>query len=184
MSSRGKPGAEKIRICIQCGTCSGGCPFAHLMDYTPRRLFAMIRAGMRDEVLRSNTLWLCSSCYTCAVRCPQDIPFTDIMYAIKNIAVAEGKYPDPCRGGIFYGLMADQVSRYGMTTEGLVMTRYYLKLRDIKGLMNNMGLALGMIRRGLLPLVPILPRKIKAVGDLHKIVKYVDSHRSKIGGGS
>ena len=41
----------RLRHCIQCGTCGGSCPSAADMDHTPRELFAMIRAGMRDEVL-------------------------------------------------------------------------------------------------------------------------------------
>ena len=59
---------------MQCGTCGGSCPSAADMDHTPRLLFAMIRAGLRDEVLRSNTPWMCVSCYFCAVRCPQEDP--------------------------------------------------------------------------------------------------------------
>ncbi|MBK6710249.1 MAG: 4Fe-4S dicluster domain-containing protein [Chloroflexi bacterium] len=50
-------------MCIQCGTCGGSCPSGQDMDHTPRQLFAMIRADMRDEVLRSNTPWYCVSCY-------------------------------------------------------------------------------------------------------------------------
>ena len=39
-------------MCIQCGTCGGSCPSAEDMDHTPRMLFAMVRAGMRDQALR------------------------------------------------------------------------------------------------------------------------------------
>ncbi|MFB3896153.1 MAG: 4Fe-4S dicluster domain-containing protein, partial [bacterium] len=67
------PAGEKIKDCIQCGTCTGSCPVSFVMDHAPRKLWGMIRAGMRDEVLSSNTIWLCASCYSCSVRCPQEI---------------------------------------------------------------------------------------------------------------
>jgi len=63
------PGGEVLITCLQCGTCGGSCPSGPDMDYTPRALFAMIGAGMEDEVLRSNTPWYCVSCYYCMARC-------------------------------------------------------------------------------------------------------------------
>ncbi len=61
---------EKFYTCIQCGTCSATCPVSHFMDFTPPRIIAMVRAGFREEVLRSFTIWLCASCYSCTVDCP------------------------------------------------------------------------------------------------------------------
>jgi len=87
------PGGEALRECIQCGTCSGTCPVAIYMDYTPRRLIAMAREGLKKDVLSSFTVWLCSSCYACTVRCPQQIKITDIMYAFKRKALEEGYAP-------------------------------------------------------------------------------------------
>jgi heterodisulfide reductase subunit C len=52
------PGGSKIRSCIQCGMCTGTCPAANEMEYPPRKTIAMIRAGMRDEVLSSNSMAL------------------------------------------------------------------------------------------------------------------------------
>ena len=57
----GKPGGEQLYSCIQCGTCSATCPLSIYMDYTPRRIVAMTRAGFKEEVLNSFTIWLCSS---------------------------------------------------------------------------------------------------------------------------
>src|SRR5512142_3230415 len=85
-------GESRLEMCIQCGTCGGSCPSAAVMDHTPRALFAFLRAGMRDEVLSSNTFWLCVSCYHCYVRCTQNIHITDVMYALKSMAVEEGRY--------------------------------------------------------------------------------------------
>lgn len=71
---------EELLKCIQCGTCSASCPTAYAMDYTPRQIIAALRAGELDKVLRSNTPWLCASCYYCTVRCPAGIQFTEFLY--------------------------------------------------------------------------------------------------------
>jgi len=85
------PGGEHIKRCFLCGTCSAGCPVHEMSDkYNPRKIIRMILLGMRDKVLSSDFVWLCSSCYTCRERCPQDVRISDIMTAVRNIAVKEG----------------------------------------------------------------------------------------------
>src|ERR1700690_1813762 len=64
---------ENLFGCIQCGTCSGTCPMSTYMDFTPRKIIAMVRAGFRDEVLSNHTVWICASCYSCTVECPKSI---------------------------------------------------------------------------------------------------------------
>ena len=84
------PDGEKIKGCLQCGTCSSSCPSAAAMEYGPREIIAALRAGMLDRVLTSNTVWLCVSCYSCTVRCPAGIPFTDVMYELKRLEAEKG----------------------------------------------------------------------------------------------
>lgn len=84
-------GGEHIMRCFQCGTCTASCPVSELSErYNPRKIIKMILLGMRNEVLSSDAIWLCSDCYTCTERCPQDVGITEIMNAVKNIAVREG----------------------------------------------------------------------------------------------
>lgn len=85
------PGGEGIRICMQCGNCTASCPAADKMDYAPTYLIAMIRAGLRDEVLGSDTPWHCLSCYTCTVRCPRGVKITELMHALERLAAKENK---------------------------------------------------------------------------------------------
>ncbi len=82
---------EWVKMCMQCGVCSGSCPLGPHWDHPPQEIFMMIRANKREEVLTSNTMWCCVSCYFCTTRCPQNIPITDIMYQLKRMAIAEGK---------------------------------------------------------------------------------------------
>ncbi len=83
---------EAVALCYQCGTCSGACPVAAAggMDYTPRAVMRMIQTGMEREVLSSQTIWTCASCYACAVRCPRDIEITDVMTQLRNVALNKG----------------------------------------------------------------------------------------------
>ena len=77
---------EKLRRCIQCGTCSATCPTAYAMDYSPRQVWRMVQLGLRDEVLNSSTFWLCTTCKACQVRCPRGIDLMDAMISLKEYA--------------------------------------------------------------------------------------------------
>lgn len=84
-----------VKMCMQCGVCSGSCPtnFHSGWDHPPQELFMLIRAGKRDEVLNSNSMWNCVSCYNCYVRCPRKIPITHIMHGIAEYAYRIGRAP-------------------------------------------------------------------------------------------
>ena len=69
-------------------------PFQSAMEYGPREIIAALRAGMLDRVLNANTVWLCVSCYSCTVRCPAAIPFTDVMYELKRLEAERGLAKD------------------------------------------------------------------------------------------
>lgn len=89
-----EPGGGNIKKCFSCGTCTAGCPVREVTDrYNPRKIIRMALLGMKKEVLSSQFIWLCSSCYTCYERCPQDVRIPELMNAIKNIAVREGHIP-------------------------------------------------------------------------------------------
>jgi len=82
-------GLEKIRACINCGTCTGSCPSGRRTAYRTRS--AIRRALTGDETVLSDIdIWFCSTCYYCYERCPRDIPVTDMIIKLRNIAVEEG----------------------------------------------------------------------------------------------
>ena len=84
-----------VKMCMQCGVCSGSCPtqFQSGWDHPPQELFMMIMAGKRDEVLQSKSMWMCTSCYNCYVRCPRKVPITHIMHGIAEYAYRIGQAP-------------------------------------------------------------------------------------------
>lgn len=75
-----------VKMCMQCGVCSGSCPLGAAWDHPPQEIFMMIRAGKREEVLTSESMWMCTSCYNCIVRCPRGLPITHIMHGLANYA--------------------------------------------------------------------------------------------------
>jgi len=160
------PGGEKIFDCLQCGTCGGSCPNGADMQYTPRSIIALINADRRDDVLASNTMWFCVSCYFCTSRCPQGIPVTEIMYSLKRIAIRDGLARDtdaPALAKTF----TDLVERYGRSFELGLASRYYLLNRPMAMLkMGPMGLS--MFTRGRMSL---RPTKIRQVDQLQAIIK-------------
>jgi len=107
-----EPGGENIKKCFSCGTCTAGCPVREVTDrYNPRKIIRMALFGMKKEVLSSQFIWLCSSCYTCYERCPQDVRIPELMNAIKNIAAREGYLPPAMK------IQLDLLSSFGRLLE-------------------------------------------------------------------
>nr|MBN1229063.1 4Fe-4S dicluster domain-containing protein [Anaerolineae bacterium] len=159
------PGGDVLATCLQCGTCGGSCPSGADMDATPRKLFAMIAANMEDEVLSSNTFWYCVSCYYCTVRCPQEIPITDLMYTLKRIAVLKGHYHKDSHvpfSSSFIGF----VEQYGRSFEFGLVTRHHLAHAPLKQL-GKSTLGLQMMQKGRLTLTP---ERIKTLPQLSAIL--------------
>ncbi|MBX3746101.1 MAG: 4Fe-4S dicluster domain-containing protein [Verrucomicrobiae bacterium] len=147
------PGCERLKDCIQCGTCSGVCPLSLYMDHGPRQVMALARAGFREEALRSRTLWLCASCYACTTECPRQIRITDILYELKQRAIREGLAPRTLPTPTLAREFAAMVSRRGRVTESELVMRLYWKT-DWLAALGNWRLGLGLMKRGRFPLRP------------------------------
>jgi heterodisulfide reductase subunit C len=163
-------GVSNLEMCIQCGSCGGSCPSAADMDHTPRMLFAMLRAGMRDEVLRSNTPWICVSCYHCVVRCPQIVHIPDVMYTLKGMAINAKLFSDsnaPDFAQSFVGF----VENYGRSFEFGLATRHYLKHYPLR-LPDMTTLGFGMLTSNRMS---ITPKRIKNIDQLRAILNKAKS---------
>jgi heterodisulfide reductase subunit C len=159
------PGHSRLETCIQCGTCGGSCPSAADMDHSPRQIFALIRAGERDQVVASNTPWMCVSCYLCAVRCPQEIHIPDIMYALKAIATRQGRVPDSVAPD-FSRAFVDNIHRYGRSFEVGLIARHYLR-HYLTRLPGMAPAGVGMLAKGRMGLAP---HRIRNVAGLNAIL--------------
>jgi heterodisulfide reductase subunit C len=91
-------GASDLSRCFQCGVCVASCPVREIeAGFSPRRIMKLAKLGLKDEALRSDFVWLCSMCFLCHERCPQDVRPPEVMTVLRNIAVAEGRTPPPLK---------------------------------------------------------------------------------------
>ncbi len=147
-------GLEKLRACINCGTCTASCPSGRRTAFRTRS--ALRRALTGDEsVLSDIDIWLCSTCYYCYERCPRDIPVTDMIIKLRNIAVEEGYILDnhfTLANDIFYatghGVPAsgennkkwrDLRESYGLPSLPPTVHSYPEALKECQTLMNEVG---------------------------------------------
>ncbi len=167
------PGGEKLYGCIQCGTCSATCPVSIYMDHTPRQLMALTRAGFKQEVLSSVTIWLCASCYACTVDCPHEIRITDIMYELKQRAIREGVYPKRFPIPVLAREFTRMVRKNGRITELLLVMKLFLKTNWFAAL-GNWRMGIGLMRTGRLsPRIETIKRR----QELARMLDSVDEER-------
>lgn len=87
----GRPGGENIKSCFACGVCTAGCPVAEVEEaFNPRRIIRQVLLGLRDEVLSSDEIWYCITCFDCTYHCPQNVKFANVMGVLRDMAVEEG----------------------------------------------------------------------------------------------
>ncbi len=154
-------GGERVLQCYQCGTCSGSCPVINEMDYGPRRLMHLIQLGHKKEVLTSGDMWYCVSCYSCANRCPRDIPITALMADLRHMALHQGYAHD--REAELGQAFVETVNANGRMFEPELMMRYYLRTWDIAGLIGMIPLGIQMLLKGK---IPFIAERIKSPQDL------------------
>ena len=136
---------EWVKMCMQCGVCSGSCPLGPHWEHGPQTLFMMIRANRREDVLRSPSMWMCTSCYNCIVRCPRELPITHIMHGLAHYAERMGLAPKNQPTRKFSQLFWDNLMRTGRVNE----LKLGLRLYFMNGLLEGLRTALRMAPVGL-----------------------------------
>lgn len=156
--------AEPISRCFQCTKCSGGCPMDFAMDIHPNQVVRYIQLGLKDELLKSNTIWVCASCKTCQSRCPNAIDISRINDILKKICL-ETSTPVDKKIPAFHEAFLVSVQNFGRVYELGMMVRYKLKTRTY---MQDSSLGLKMFTKGILKL---LPHSIKRKQEVQKIFR-------------
>ena len=147
---------ENPSLCYQCAKCSAGCPVAEQMDILPHQVMHLAGLGMDDKLLGCNTIWMCAGCYTCAVRCPNDINITQVMDDLRAKAQAQGvacPRPDVLK---FHQAFLRDLGRRGRIHEMRMVAEYNL---GIGKPLNNVDLGPKMFFKGRLHLLP--PKAVK-----------------------
>ena len=153
-------GTRGLNSCIQCATCSATCPAADYMDHTPRRLIAMINAGLKDEVLASNTFWTCASCYECSTRCPKEIKPSELMYALKRYSIWHHGVHRKLVGPAFSRRFVRTIMRTGRSYEPGYAPAFIFAGGPV-GMVREMRFALRLLVKGRIALVPSRVKRVE-----------------------
>ncbi|TES85529.1 MAG: disulfide reductase [Candidatus Aminicenantes bacterium] len=82
---------QNLLACYQCGKCSAGCPAVSEMDILPNQIIRYAQLGFKDELMRSKSIWICASCFTCNARCPKGINIAEVIEAIRQILLRKSE---------------------------------------------------------------------------------------------
>jgi heterodisulfide reductase subunit C len=141
-----------VARCFHCGVCSGSCPTVTRMQYGPRRIIHMLQLGLTEPVLRSRDIWLCVSCYSCSVRCPQGVAIADAMAALRRASLARGFAKDS--EAAFSRAFVQVVLRGGRLFEPELLFRFYSSQAAVASLLKQAGLGLRLLAKGKISLRP------------------------------
>ncbi len=161
------PGGDRLSRCLQCGACTGSCPVSYAMDLSPRAMIGLFRAGLIEQILHSRSIWICASCYMCTTRCPQQIKITDLLYALKRVALEKGLYPERFPVYLISKNFVRLVGRYGRNHELLLVALFYLRYKPIE-LLKLLPLGLAMYRKGRLVL---MPKRIRGAAAIRRMIE-------------
>jgi heterodisulfide reductase subunit C len=164
---------RNLARCYQCSMCSDGCPVAYAMDFHPNQIIHLVRLGLREKVLQSTAIWVCSSCETCATRCPNEIEIVRLMDVLRSESMAAG-FKGP-RNNIsrFHEIFLQQIRKKGRIDEGSLLLNYELKTGDFlspEKFREEAGLGLEMFRKGKIKLPSIKKYSPKAVKKIFRKV--------------
>ena len=130
---------DGVNYCYQCGACVGDCPSARFSeDFNPRQIMLGVLYGLQDEVVGENSpVWQCSNCFTCFDRCPQDVKPIEVIIALKNLMVQQGRAP----AGV-----AEAAERILETGRSAMVTSFTTRRREELGLPPLGELHTGVLR--------------------------------------
>ena len=140
---------EWVKMCMQCGVCAGSCPFGPDWEHSPQKIFMMIRAGKREAVLRSDAMFMCTSCYNCVVRCPRELPITHIMHGLANYAHRLGVAPKGQPTRVFAVQFWNNLARTGRINELKLTLGHYFRDGFVSGIRTALtmsGIGLGLLK--------------------------------------
>ncbi|MBO8137970.1 MAG: 4Fe-4S dicluster domain-containing protein [Desulfotomaculum sp.] len=158
-----------VKMCMQCGICPTTCTLRGIMDHSPRQIIQLIRAGDKEQVLQSNTIWMCTSCYTCSCRCPRGVPMMDIMHDLRHLAEEEGYITNQSHmAQVYY----NDVAKRGRIWEGGLTLKYSLKLgvgNALKLAREMQDVGMEMFKHKRLPIFP--PKGVKNPAKLRAVLQ-------------
>ena len=164
-----------VKMCMQCGVCSGSCPLGPHWEHPPQEIFMLIRANKRDEVLQSDSMWMCTSCYNCIARCPRGLPITHIMHGLATYAKRLGVVPQQQQTAKFAQLFWNNLTKTGRVNElKLGLALYFMNGfgEGIKISLQKQKLGLSMLKTGRMNPMEILGgHAVKDLSGFQKVIQ-------------
>src|SRR5665647_3436242 len=144
-----------VRECYQCGKCTAGCPVADRMDLRPSVIMRMLQSGdaaSEEEILRSNSIWLCLTCETCYSRCPMELDIPKVFDYLREKSYSEGKVNSQSSDIVaFHKSFLNAVEQNGRLHEMSLILDYKMHSGN---LFQDLTLAPEMYSKGKLHLLP------------------------------
>jgi len=81
----------KLRECIQCGLCTGGCPVSIKIPLNVRRIVRQVGLFYELPLEPVEALWACTTCGTCELRCPKQLKPFEAIIGLRSVLVEEGR---------------------------------------------------------------------------------------------
>lgn len=155
-----KQTGENAMHCYQCGKCTAGCPVAYEMDMGPRQVMRAVQLGLKEQVLSSNTIWVCLQCHVCSARCPMNIDVARVMESLRLLAILEERPEAEKDVAVFNRVFLDIVKRHGRLQEFELGVLYNLRSGHLTA---NVGLLPQLLSRGKLHIKPDTIKEVSEV---------------------
>ena len=156
---------QNIKPCYQCLKCSVGCTVAGHADYGPNAVIRMVQYGQKEKVLSSHMIWLCVSCMTCGVRCPNGIDLSSVMDTLREMSIEEGLAHEVERKVvILHEEFVRSIKFWGRLHEITFFVPHIARSMDV---FSNLVSGIQLMARGKLPMIPKQIRSIEEIWDIY-----------------
>lgn len=109
-----------------------------------------VQLGLKDKVLDSKSIWMCLSCSTCSLRCPNNIDVATIMETLRHMARRENRINVPVMNKFWLSFL-NTVRAFGRSFEIGTMVLYMLRSMRLT---TDVDLAPGALSKGKLGFKP------------------------------